>query len=97
MALERVKGGCHRNNLLVVWGFGSPESFGLQPIELAFCGHHEGLVSDVGEFTVKLILMQLADIQLEVVAWNHEVSIEQNANGVVSGYVEKTCLRTLST
>ncbi len=29
LAFERVKGGGHRNNLLVVWGFGSPESFGL--------------------------------------------------------------------
>ncbi len=29
LALERVKGGSHRNNLLVIWSFGSPESFGL--------------------------------------------------------------------
>jgi hypothetical protein len=27
--LERVKGGSHCNNLLVIWRFGSPESFGL--------------------------------------------------------------------
>jgi hypothetical protein len=29
LAFERVKGGSHCNNLLVVWGFGSPESFRL--------------------------------------------------------------------
>jgi hypothetical protein len=29
LALECVKGGGHCNNLLVIWGFGSPESFGL--------------------------------------------------------------------
>ncbi len=29
LALEHVKGGGHRNNLLIVWGFGFPESFGL--------------------------------------------------------------------
>jgi hypothetical protein len=29
LALERIKGGGHCNNLLVVLGFGSPESFGL--------------------------------------------------------------------
>ncbi len=60
-------------------------SFGLQPIELAFCGCHEGLVSDGGEFTVEVILMLSVDVQLEVVAWNHEVSIKQNANAVVNG------------
>jgi hypothetical protein len=29
LAFECIKGGGHHNNLLVVWGFGSPESFGL--------------------------------------------------------------------
>ncbi len=41
-------------------------------------------MSDGGEFTVEVILMLLVDVQLEVVAWNHEVSIK-NANGVVNG------------
>jgi hypothetical protein len=41
-------------------------------------------MSDGGEFTVKVILMLLANVQLEVVAWNHEVSFGQNANGVVA-------------
>jgi hypothetical protein len=43
-------------------------------------------MSDGGELTVKVILMLLADVQLEVVAWNHEVSIKQNANGVINGH-----------
>jgi hypothetical protein len=43
-------------------------------------------VSDGGEFTIKVILMLLADARIEVVAWNHEVSIEQNAHGVVNGH-----------
>jgi hypothetical protein len=29
LALKRIKGSVHCNNLLLVWGFGSPESFGL--------------------------------------------------------------------
>jgi hypothetical protein len=29
LAFECIKGGGHPNNLLAVWGFGSPESFGL--------------------------------------------------------------------
>ncbi len=41
-------------------------------------------MSDGGEFTIEGILMLSADVQLEVVAWNHEVSIEQNADGVVN-------------
>jgi hypothetical protein len=42
-------------------------------------------MSDGGEFTVKVIFMLLANVRLEVVAWNHEVSFEQNADGVVDG------------
>ncbi len=38
-------------------------------------------MSDGGELIVKVILMLLADVRLEVVAWNHEVSIKQNAMG----------------
>jgi hypothetical protein len=76
LAFERVKGGGQLNNLLIVWGLGSPESFGLKPIKLVLCGHHEGLVSDDGEFTIKVILMLLSNVQLEVVAWNHKVSFE---------------------
>jgi hypothetical protein len=29
LALERVKGSGHCKNLLIIWGFGAPESFGL--------------------------------------------------------------------
>ncbi len=36
LAFEHVKGGGHHNNLLVVWGFGSPESFGLCQLNLRF-------------------------------------------------------------
>jgi hypothetical protein len=84
LTFERIKGGSHRNNLLVDWKFSSPEYFGLQPVELAFCGHHEGLVIDGGEFTVKVILMLLANVRLEVVAGNQKVSFKQDADGVVN-------------
>ena len=40
-------------------------------------------MSDSGEFTVKVILVLLANVRLEVVAWNHKVSFEQDTNGVV--------------
>ncbi len=42
-------------------------------------------MSDSGEFTVKVILMLLANVRLEVVAWNHKVSFEQDTNGVIDG------------
>jgi hypothetical protein len=29
LAFKHIKGSSHCNNLLVIWGFGSPESFGL--------------------------------------------------------------------
>jgi hypothetical protein len=40
-------------------------------------------VSDGGEFTAKVILMLMANVQLEVVAWNQKVSVNQDTNGVV--------------
>ncbi len=43
-------------------------------------------MSDGGEFTVKVILMLLANVGLEMVAWNHKVSFEQNANGIIDGH-----------
>ncbi len=43
LVFERIEGGGHGNNLLIVWGFGSPESFGLQPVKLALRQCHEGL------------------------------------------------------
>ncbi len=43
-------------------------------------------MSDSGEFTVKVILMLLANVRLEVEAWNHKVSLKQDANGVVGSW-----------
>ncbi len=43
-------------------------------------------MSDSGEFTVKVILVLSADLRLEVVAWNHKVSFEQDPDGVVNGW-----------
>ena len=42
-------------------------------------------MSDSGEFTVKVILMLLVNVQLEVVTWNHKVSFKQDTDGVVNG------------
>ncbi len=42
-------------------------------------------MSDGGELTLKGILTLLENVQLEVVAWNHKVSFEQNADGVIDG------------
>ncbi len=44
-----------------------------------------GLVSDGDEFTVKVILMLLVNVQIEVVAENQKVSFKQDANWVVDG------------
>jgi hypothetical protein len=33
-------------------------------------------MSDGGEFTLKVIFLLLANVQLEVVAWNHKVSLK---------------------
>jgi hypothetical protein len=42
-------------------------------------------VTNGGEFTLKVILMLSGIVQLEVVAWNHKVSFEQDTDGVVNG------------
>ncbi len=68
LASEHIKGSGHRNNLLVVWGFCPPESLGFQPVKLALCRCHKGLVGDAGKFTIKVILLLTANVCFEVVA-----------------------------
>jgi hypothetical protein len=71
----------------VVWGFCLPESLGLQPIKSALPRCHEGLVGDGGKFTIEVIPRLTANVRLEVVAGNHQVSFEQDDNGVVDGCI----------
>jgi hypothetical protein len=68
LAFKRIKGGGHRNNLLVVWEFRPPESLGFQPVKLALCRCHKGLVGDVGKFTIEVILVLMANVCFEFVA-----------------------------
>jgi hypothetical protein len=76
LALERVKGSGHCNNLLVIWGFCPLESLGFQPVKLALCQCYKGLVGDVGKFTIKVILVLTANVSFEVVAGDNKVSFE---------------------
>jgi hypothetical protein len=52
LAFERIEGGSHRNNLLIVWGFCPPESLGLQPVKLVLCRGHECLMGDGSKFAI---------------------------------------------
>ncbi len=42
-------------------------------------------MSDSDEFTVEVILVLLADVRLEVVAWNHKVNFKQDTYEVING------------
>jgi hypothetical protein len=46
LTFKHIKGGGHCHNLLVVCGFGSPESLYLEPVILALDRGHEGLIGD---------------------------------------------------
>jgi hypothetical protein len=74
LALELIKGGGHCYNLFVVWGFGSPESFCLEPVKLALGRGHADLVGDGSEFAIKVILLLMGDGCFKVVAGDHKVS-----------------------
>jgi hypothetical protein len=78
LALQGVDFGGHRHNLLVVGGFSTP---------LPLClGHgHHGFVSEAGEVSVKILIVLGAHVIREVVAWDQEVSFEEDADGVVEG------------
>ncbi len=66
-------------------GFHTQESLGFKPVKLALCRGHKGLVGDGGKFAIKVILVLKADVCLEDVAGNHNVSLEKDSNGVVDG------------
>jgi hypothetical protein len=85
LALERAEGGSHCHNLFVIWGFCPPGPFCFKPVKLALCRGHEGLMGEGGKFAIKVILVLMADVHLEVVAGNHKVSFEKDADGVVNG------------
>jgi hypothetical protein len=66
LAFKCIKGGGYCHNLLVIWGFGSPESLCLEPVVLALGRGHEGLVGDGCELTIEVILMLMADVRLKL-------------------------------
>jgi hypothetical protein len=42
-------------------------------------------MGDGGKFAIEVILVLVANIRLEIVAWDHKVGIKQDANGVING------------
>ncbi len=81
-----------------------PDSLSLEPVKLVLGGGHKGLVGDGHELSIEVVLVLPTDIGLEVVAGDHKVSLEEDANGVINGcapgnqleYFLPNLLRTLS-
>jgi hypothetical protein len=84
LALKHIDGGGHCHNLLIVLGFGSPDSLCLEQVKLVLGGCHKGLVGDGRELAIKVVLLLLIDVGPEVVAGDHKVSPKEDANGVVN-------------
>ncbi len=66
-------------------GCGTPFSFCLEEVELAFRHGHHGLVSETGEIPIKVLVVLGGDVLGEVVARDQEVGFEDDADGVIEG------------
>jgi hypothetical protein len=71
VAFESADDGRHGHDLLVVGQLGASLAFHFQVVVLAHGASHEVLVSDQGEFAVKVVLVLALDVLLEVVAGNN--------------------------
>ena len=80
---EGVDLGSHGNNLLVVRRFGAPLPLLPEPIILAQGRGHEGLVSEIDELAVKVVVVVAPDICLEVVAGDDVIGFEKEPDRVV--------------
>jgi len=71
------------NNLLVVRRFGAPLPLLPEPIILAQSRGHEGFVSEIDEFAVKVVVVVAPDVRLEVVAGDGVIVFEKEPDRVI--------------
>jgi hypothetical protein len=83
MPFESIELGGHGNNLLVVWGFGTPLPLLPEPVILAHGGGHQGLMSEIDELAIKVVIVVVPDVHLEVVAGDDLIGIEEEPNRIV--------------
>jgi len=77
MFFEGIDLGGHGNNLLVIGRFGTPLPLHPEPIILAQGRGHEGLVSEIDELAVKVVIIEAPDVRLEVVAGDGMIGFKQ--------------------
>jgi hypothetical protein len=83
ITFESIDLGGHGNNLLVVRRFGAPLPLLPEPIILAHGGGHEGLVSEIDELAVKVVVVVAPDVRLEVVAGDNMIGFKDKPDRVV--------------
>jgi hypothetical protein len=79
-----IEFGGHGNNLLVVWGFGTPLSLLPEPIILAHGGGHHGLMREIDELAIKVVFLLVPDVRLEVVAGEDVIGIKEAPNRIIN-------------
>ncbi len=82
MPFESIELGGHGNNLLVVWGFGTPLSLLPEPIILVHGGGHQ-LMSEIDELAIKVVIVVAPDAHLEVVSGDNMIGIKEEPNRIV--------------
>jgi hypothetical protein len=87
--------GGHGNNLLVVWRFGAPLHLLLEPIILAHGGGHKGLMSEIGELVIKVVIIVAPDLRLEAVARDDVIGFKKDPNRAVNAGTAGKQLRVI--
>jgi hypothetical protein len=76
MALESLDFSGHCHDLLVVKGFGTPNSLHLKPVVLTRGRGHQALVSEASKSSVKVVFILATNVLLEVGAGDDVVGLE---------------------
>ncbi len=76
MALESLDFSSHCRDLLVVEGFGAPNSLHLKPVVLMHGRGHQGLVSEASKSSIKVVFILATNVLLEVGAGDNVVGLK---------------------
>ncbi len=76
MALESLDFSGHYCDLLIVEGFGAPNSLHLKPVVLTRGRGHQGLVSETSKSYAKVVFILVTNVLLKVVAGDNVVGLE---------------------
>ena len=95
ITFEGVDLGGHGNNLLVVWRFGTPLHLLLEPIILAHGGGHKGLMSEIGELVIKVVIIVAPDLRLEALAGDDVIGFKKDSNRAVNAGTAGKKLRVI--